>query len=425
MTSHTPPANRRQFLKTGAAGAMSASLSAAAAPAAGLHAAGSDTLTLALVGCGGRGTGAARNALDADPGTTLVAMADVFEDHLASSHRNLSKQLPDRIDVPEERRFVGFDAYEKAIDAADVVLLCTPPHFRPTQLSAAVDAGKHVFCEKPVAVDGPGARVVADASARASQRGLSLVSGLCWRYHPVITAAFDQLESGAIGEVVGARASYFARGLWSFERQEGWSDMEYQLRNWLYYPWLSGDHIAEQHVHSLDKITWAMGGAAPLGATGTGGRLTRTAPIYGSVFDHFAIEYEYADDVTAFGRCRQQDGCAVDVTDTVYGTKGTLHIASARAWITGETPWRPTVKSGNMYQLEHEALFRSIRGGEARNDGDYMTTSTRLALLGRTAAYTGREVTWEEVRDSDVSLGPSNYEWGSVDVPPVPQPGLA
>lgn len=414
--------SRRQFLKTGSVG-VAAAMALAPRLSANAYAEGNDIIKVGLVGCGGRGSGAAANALAADPGVRIVAMGDTFADHLESSLAGLKASHADRVTVDDSTKFVGFDAYKHVIDNCDVVLLATPTYFRPVQLKYAIEQGKHVFCEKPVAVDGPGIRSVIETCKLAEKKKLSIVSGLCYRYHPAIVAAFNEVADGRIGDVISVRASYLTRGLWVKPRQEGWSDMEWQLRNWIYFNWLSGDHITEQHVHSIDKMIWAMGDKNPISATGVGGRFLRTDPMYGNVYDHFAIEYKFEDDVTGFGRCRQQDPCQVDVTDTVYGTKGILHIATTRAHITGENPWRHRGKDGNMYVAEHEALYKAIREDKPINNGGYMATSTMTALLGREAAYSGQEVKWDDLMASDVVLGPDKLDWTELPVDPIRKPG--
>jgi len=422
--SQTP--SRRQFLKNGATAVLAGGLMSRLSPA--VYAGGSDVLRIGLIGCGGRGTGAAKDALNADKNVQLVAMGDVFADQVKSSYENLQKALGDRVNGTPPEQFVGFDAYKQVIEASDVVLLATPPHFRPAHLRAAVEAGKHIFCEKPVAVDAPGARSVFETTKLADEKKLAIVSGLCWRYHHVLRATFDQVLSGAIGDILAMQCSYNTQGLWKKPRQPEWSDMEWQVRNWLYFTWLSGDFITEQHVHSLDKMTWAMQGEAPVKASGTGGRQVRTSPDYGHVYDHFAIEYEYANGVKAFSRCRQQDGCQGDITDHLFGTKGTCDIASHRTKISGETKWKYKAPEGakaiNMYQFEHEELFRSIRAGEPINNGHYMTVSTMMAVMGRMAAYTGKTITWDQAIHSAEDLTPPAYEWGSLAMPSVAMPGV-
>jgi len=413
---------RRDFLKTGTAG-VAAALTLGSNLTARAYAGGEDIIKVGLVGCGGRGSGAASDALDADPGVRLFAMGDAFPDQLEKSLKSLQAGYQDRVVVDDAHKFVGFDAYKKVVDSCDVVLLASPPHFRPEHLAYAVENGKHVFCEKPVAVDAPGLRSVIESSKKAAEKKLSLVSGLCWRYHPAVKAAFEEVLSGRIGDVVAARCSYLTRVLDWYPRKENWSDLEFQLRDWQYFTWLSGDHIAEQHIHSIDKALWALGDKNPVSATGVGGRELR-GPEQGDVYDHFAIEFAFQDDVTVFSRCRQQAPSLVDVTDTIYGTKGNLKVASHRVRITGENPWSyrgGDDEYGGMYKIEHRELFKSIRAGQPINNGDYMCNSTMTAILGREAAYTGQEVKWDDLMKSEVKLGPATYDWNAPLPMPVPR----
>ena len=409
---------RRDFLRASAvlaggslAGGLSLSRSA--------HAAGSDVLKIGLIGCGGRGSGAAGNAMTADANTKLVAMGDAFAERLSASFGNLKQQFADRVDVPKERQFVGFDAFEKVIQSGvDVVILATPPHFRPQHLKAAVDAGKHVFCEKPVAVDGPGVRSVLATSEEAAKKNLSLVSGLCWRYHNGVRATMQRVLDGAIGKILGMRETYLTGMVGGLKRNPKWSEMEYQVRNWWCFTWLSGDFNVEQHVHSLDKALWAMHDEPPARAWGLGGRQVRTDPMYGDIYDHHAVCYEYADGTQVFSYCRQQPGCWGDVSDVFLGTKGRANILKHQ--IEGENPWKFTGKGGEMYVLEHEALFKSIRAGKPINNGVYMARSTMLAILGRMVDYTGQVITWDDALNSKQTLAPSEYAW---DAEPPTKPG--
>lgn len=422
--NETGQKSRRQFLKTGTAAVVGGALTAGLST--NVYAAGSDTLRIGLIGCGGRGSGAAAQALKADPNTQLVAMGDAFPDHLDSSLSGLKgSDVGDRVLVDDDHKFVGFDAYQKVIDSVDVVLLTTPPHFRPMQFRAAVEAGKHCFVEKPVAVDAGGIKSVLETTKLATEKGVSVVSGLCWRYHYGMRETFDHIHDGSIGDIMALQCSYNTRGLWKKQRQSNWSDMEWQMRNWLYFTWLSGDFITEQHVHSLDKIAWALHDKTPIKCSGTGGRQTRTSGDYGHVYDHFAIVYEYDNGVKAFSRCRQQDGCAVDVSDHVFGTKGRADVFKHATYdITGETLWRFRGKKNNMYQTEHDEFFASIRSGKPINNGEYMSKSTMLAIMGRTAAYTGKTITWEEAMNSTEDLTPPKYDWITMEVPPVAMPGI-
>lgn len=422
-TSSTVP-SRRDFLKTTTAGVLGGMALGGLAIGRSAYAGGNDELKVGLIGCGGRGTGAAANALNADPNVKLTALGDTFADRLRGSLEQLKKQaeIAGKIDVPPDRQFVGFDAYQKVIDSGvDVVVLATPPHFRPAHLKAAVEAGKHVFCEKPVAVDAPGVRSVYETSRLAKEKNLSIVSGLCWRYDPGVRETMKRVLDGAIGDIVAIQENYLTGTLWSHPRQPDWSDMEWQLRNWLYFTWLSGDHNVEQHVHSLDKALWAMGDQPPVKATGLGGRQVRIEPQFGHIFDHHAVVYEYPGGVRVFSFTRQQDGCAGDVEDYMLGTKGRCEVL--RHAIEGENAWRYQGPKGNMYQVEHNELFAAIRSGNPINNGQYMTSSTMMAILGRMATYTGKTITWDEALASQESLAPPAYDWISLEVPPVAMPG--
>jgi predicted dehydrogenase len=394
-----------------------------------VHAGGTDLLRVGLVGCGGRGTGAAVNALRADRNVKLVALADTFRDRLESSQAALRREdgLAPKIDVPAERRFVGFDACDRLLRAGvDVVLLCTPPHFRPAQLRAAVQAGKHVFAEKPVAVDGPGVRSVLASAAEARRRRLSIVSGLCWRYHNGMRETFRRIHDGAVGDIVALECVYNTSTPWVRRRQAGWSDMEWQVRNWPFFTWLSGDFNVEQHVHSLDKMAWAMRDQYPVRAWGLGGRQQRTGPEFGHIYDHMAVCYEFANGVKCFSYCRQQEGTSVEVKDYVMGTRGRCDVMEHR--ITGRTNWRygrARARGDDMYQAEHNALFAAVRSGTPINNGEYMANSTLMGILGRVACYTGQVVEWRDVLNSTEDLSPARYAWGPLPVPPVAIPGDA
>lgn len=423
------PASRRGFLAgTTAAAAVAA---AASSVSAGAWAGGSDRLKVGLVGSGGRGTGAAEQALNADPGTELVAIADVFEDAVARARRQLSRMFnkdgqPARVTADDAHCVAGFDAYKKVIDSCDVVLLASTPHFRPLHLRAAVDAGKHVFCEKPVAVDGPGVRSVMESSEIARQKNLNLVSGLCWRYHPGKRATFEQIRNGAIGDIVAMQCSYMTGGVWDPRRQRDQckSEMEYQLRNWYYYTWLSGDFNVEQHIHSLDKMMWAMNDVAPAVISGSGGRQARTDARYGNIYDHFDVVYTWENGVKAFARCRHWPNCENEVEDYIFGTKGRVDVMSHRITdLAGKEIWKYSGPDGDMYQIEHNELFAAIRAGKVINNGDYMCKSTLMAIAGRMAAYTGQRLSWEACLNSKEVLSPKAYEWTDVPTPPVAIPG--
>jgi predicted dehydrogenase len=420
----TPGTNRRDFLKTSAASASALAL--AGAPF--VHASSDETLKVGLVGCGGRGTGAAAQALKADPNVRLWAVGDAFRDRLDSSLSQLrrNRDLANKITVPAERQFVGFDAYKDVIASdVDVVLLCTPPHFRPLHLRAAVNANKHIFCEKPVAVDAPGIRSVLATCEEAKRRNLSIVSGLCYRYEPAKREVMKRIHDGAIGPILALHTTYDTGALWMKERQPAWSDMEWQMRNWLYFTWLSGDHNVEQHIHSIDKMAWAMNDVYPVKCVGLGGRQVRTGPEFGHIFDHHAVVYEYASGVKCFSFCRQQEGAANNVTDFVVGTTGIADVMRHRLVNHQQAPtWRYDGARADMYQVEHTELFAGIRSGQHINNGDYMAKSTLMAIMGRMATYTGQEITWQRALNSTEDLTPPRYEWGPMPVPPVARPGI-
>jgi predicted dehydrogenase len=406
--SDTP--SRRAFLHGSAAAAAAATVSSAS------RAAETGTLRIGLIGCGGRGTGAAEQALKADRDVQLVAMGDAFEDRLQKSLTFLQKekQVAAKVHVNAKNCFVGFDAYKKVIESGvDVVLLATPPGFRPMHLAAAVEAGKHVFAEKPVAVDAPGVRSVLASCAQAQKKHLSVVSGLCLRYDNGFREIVRRLQGGAIGKIVALQANDLRGPNWGKERQDGWSDMEHQMRNWYNFVWLSGDFNVEQHVHFLDVCAWVMKDEHPVRAVGLGGRQSRTAPEHGHIYDHFSVVYEYPSGAKLFSQCRQQKGCKNDISAHVIGTKGTALLSERRKGlvIRAEKEWTYAGPYNNMYQTEHDELFASIRAGKPINDGVRMAHSTLLAIMGRMAAYTGKEITWQMAMESKETLRPSAYNW--------------
>jgi predicted dehydrogenase len=417
--------SRRGFLAGTAAGVAAAPFLRGTRPARAAGLSQTQEIRVGLVGCGGRGTGAATEALRADKNVRVVALGDAFADRLDSSLAALLRDeaAAGRVDVPKERRFVGFDAYKGVIDAGvDVVLLASPPHFRPLHLSAAVAAGKHAFAEKPVAVDAAGVRKVLEACALARQKRLSVASGFCFRYHRGFQEALRRVHAGAIGEVRALLAHDFRGPIWVKPRQPGWSDMEWQMRNWYYFTWLSGDFNVEQHVHFLDICAWVMKGQYPVRASGTGGRQQRTAPEYGYIYDHHAVVYEFSNGAKLFSTCRQMAGAYNTSSIQVLGTKGEAVLADKKVTINTRRPWTFDADV-DKFQAEQDALFSSIRRGRPIDDGDFMAKSTLMAIMGRTASYTGQLVTWEEALDSQEDLSPPKYEWGSLRTPAVAVPG--
>lgn len=415
---------RRDFIRTAAGTGIAATVLPSFA--AGWTNGGADTVRVGVIGCGGRGTGAAFNALEAHPSTRIVALADLFPDRLEGcrGHLTNSEDFAGRVDIGD-RAFTGFDAYTRllALDGIDMVILATPPGFRPVHFRAAVEAGKHVFMEKPVAVDPAGVRTVIEAAEKARARKLSVVAGTQRRHETCYLEAMKRLRDGAIGEIHSANCAWNQGGLWVHERRPEYSDMEWQCRNWLYFCWLSGDHITEQHVHNLDVINWAFG-SHPVRAYGMGGRQVRTDAKYGDIYDHFAVEYEYPDGRRCLSFCRQQDGTDGRVEESVFGTNGTLTSRPGYAVIDGANPWRFAGRNGNPYADEHANLLASIRGdGPYFNEARQVAESTLTAIMGRMSSYTGKRVTWEQAINSRLDLSPPAYAFGDLPVGEVPTPG--
>jgi myo-inositol 2-dehydrogenase/D-chiro-inositol 1-dehydrogenase len=390
-----------------------------------------DVLRVGLIGCGGRGTGAALQALRAEAGTVvLTAAADVFPERVEHALKVLEGELGDsaatRLAVPPEQRFSGFDAWRSVL-ASDVhvVLLATPPHFRPAHLAGAVAAGKHVFCEKPMAVDAPGVRSVLESVAAARAKRLALVAGFCWRYRAGHRALYARVHDGALGDLRAVYSTYNTSTLGRQPRKEGWSDMEYQLRNWQTHTWLAGDHLVEQAIHSLDKQAWAFGDVPPLSCTAVGGNAARDYAERGDAFDHFSVTFDYPGGAKAFHMCRQIDNCTNDNSDWLWGTQGDAFVEGWTPYysIKGAHAWEYDGPDNDMYQQEHDELFASIRRGEPINDGEWMARSTMLAIMARMAAYTGQTLTWEQALASTQRLGPERLEFGPLPAPVLPVPG--
>lgn len=415
--------NRRDFLKASAITAAGAAILGAGNYA---WAQGSDKIRIGVIGCGGRGGGAAMDAMHSSDNVEIVSMGDLFRDRLDGAFNGLKNNVANNPDlqkkfkVTPETTFVGWDAYLDVINSGvDMVILATPPGFRPMHLKAAVDAGKHVFMEKPVAVDAPGIRMCLQAAEDAKRKNLGIVAGTQRRHQAPYVATIQRIHDGAIGEIVSAQCYWNQGGLWSHQRQPEWTDMEFQLRNWLYYTWLSGDHICEQHVHNIDVINWAIG-AHPVRAVGMGGRATRTEPIYGHIFDHFTVEYEYPNGARLMSMCRQIDGCADNVSERVAGTKGSSNCSGM---IRGQEDWKFEGEANSPYVQEHTDLIASIRAGKPINEGQQVAESVLTAIMGRMSAYTGQEVTWEMALNSEENLMPDKLEFGPMPTPPVAVPG--
>jgi len=397
LKAMTSMLTRREFLKAGVAiGALPVAQFA--------HAYGSDRIKVGLVGCGGRGTGAAIDCLRADESTVIWALGDIFEDRLNNCYAGLSEAFGERVQVPPDRRFLGFDAYKHVLESdIDVVLLCTPPAFRPIHFLAAMEAGKHVFMEKPVAVCPEGVRMILRGDVLAQQKRLGVMPGTQYRWHPGYQGVIERIRAGHIGEVRAAYAYYLAASPAPIPRHEGWSDMVYQLRNWLFYTWLAGDQPVEQLVHNIDVMNWVMG-SVPTRALATGGRQARTAPEHGDVYDHFAIEYEYPNGVRVVAMCRQMDNVAYRVSNLVVGSEGTALMQQfTDFYVRGKHTWEPGKQWPNPYVEEHRVLLQSIRRGEPINETRTIAESTLTAIMGRMAAYTGKVVTWEAALNSKLN----------------------
>jgi len=422
---------RREFLKAsatsiGAGTAVSLGLTGIMSAPVGAWAGGSDTIRVGLIGCGGRGTGAAAQAVAGSEGVEIVAMGDLMPDRLASSRKNLSDEIgAPGFRVDDAHAFTGFDAYQRVIESdVDLIILATPPAFRPSHLRAAIEAGHHVFTEKPVAVDPVGVRSVIETAAMAERKGLAIVAGTQRRHDPKYLETIRRLHDGAIGDIISGQVYWNQGGLWNYARKAGMSDMEWQIRNWLYFTWLSGDHIVEQHIHNIDIANWVLGGP-PVRANGVGGRQSRVDPSYGHIFDHFAIELEYANGARIMSMCRQQDGTSPYVGERFAGTRGSATPSDRNPSIEGPRAWRweGAGEPVNPYVQEHTDLVASIRAGTPLNEGRRVAESTLTAIMAREAAYTGRAIEWDEIMASDLDLTPGPMAFGSVPTPPVAQPG--
>jgi myo-inositol 2-dehydrogenase/D-chiro-inositol 1-dehydrogenase len=408
---------RRDFLKTSALLTGGALLSPFAMP--GAYAAGSDEIKIAVIGCGGRGTGAVFQALATGHNIKLVAMADAFRDRLDSSYTPIAQRHPEKVDVPEEHKFVGFDGYKKAIALADVVLLTAPPGFRPDHFEEAVKQGKHVFLEKPVATDAHGIRRVLAAAEIAKSKKLNVVAGLQRRYQANYIETINRIQDGAIGDIFGGQVYWNDGGVWVKPREAGQTEMEYQMRNWYYFNWLCGDHIVEQHVHNIDVANWVKG-SYPVKAEGTGGRMVRTGKEYGEIFDHHSLRFTYADGTIINSECRHFPGADNRVDESFVGTKGKAYLNAGNKG----TLWAHDGKElynhngeGNInpYQQEHNELFDAIVKGEFRySDAERTAKSTMTAILGRYATYSGKEIGWDEALNSDVNLMPETLAWDAL-----------
>lgn len=417
--------SRRNFLRVSAATTLglSAGLMASGNFA---YAAGSDTLRVGLIGCGGRGTGAARDAVVGADGVVITAMGDLFEDRLDRSREGLQQEIGAAFQVDGEHAFVGFDAYQRVLESdIDMVILATPPGFRPLHFRAAVDAGKHVFMEKPVSVDVAGTHAIMEAGEIATEKGLSVVAGTLYRRQPSFMEAIQRIHDGEIGEVVSAQEYYMTGPIWLRPRKPGMSDMEWQCRNWYYFTWLSGDHIVEQFVHNLDVINWVFRDH-PESCVAMGGRIERVDPSYGHIYDHFSVEYVYPGGVRVEAKCRQMKDVTTRVTNRVVGTRGVAELHPRRSALMthdGTVLFEMNEPGNNAYVREHTDLIASIRDGKPINEARQIAESTLTAVLGRESAYTGLELTWDDLLASGLDLVPRSFAFTAAPMPAVAVPG--
>jgi myo-inositol 2-dehydrogenase / D-chiro-inositol 1-dehydrogenase len=392
----------------------------------------SERIRVGVIGCGGRGTDAALNCAEASPDVVIAALGDLFPDQVKSSHEHLKQKLAARLTATPETCFTGFDAYQKVLAAdVDLVILAAPPFFRPIHLEAAVKAGKNIFTEKPVAVDPAGARSVIATAELAAQKGLAIVAGTQRRHQAHYVEIMKRVRAGDIGEIVSGQCYWNMGTLWVERAAQNWadktikkwSDMEWQVRNWLFTTWCSGDHIVEQHVHNLDVMNWALG-AHPVKCVGMGGRAARVEPQYGNIFDHFAVEYEYPNGARVLSMCRQTAGAAENVSERVVGTSGFSYTDSADGYIKGSKAYENEKASPNPYVQEHVDLIASIRAGKPLNEGRQVAESTLTAIMGRMSAYTGRALSWDWVINaSKLDLTPPHMEFKNLPPLEVAVPG--
>jgi predicted dehydrogenase len=409
--------SRRDFLRASSALAVAGSLPLARSA----HAAGSDEIKIALIGCGGRGAGAAVNALRNAAGAKvkLVALADAFPDRVEAVHKTISTQLGDRLDVPPERRFAGMDSYQKALECdVDMVLLCSPPGFRPAQFEAAVKAGKHVFVEKPHAIDPVGCRRMQAVCDLAKEKGVSIVSGLQSRFHTGYQECVQRIHDGAIGDVLAIQAMFLRGPYQTVARNPSYTETQYQFSNWYHFCWLSGDDVPQSLVHNMDRVAWILKEEMPKWCFGLAGRSTSFGEIYGDMFDHHTVVYEYASGPRVYALCQTRNGCYGNSSDIVMGTKGVCHLGPCR--IDGENPWKFAGPHNNPYDAEQKALIDAVREGKPINSGYHMANSTLSTVMGQLACYSGKPTTWEEAAKSELEWKPVP-EQSNFDTPPPVQ----
>ncbi len=408
---------RREFLK--ASTAATATMTGALSLQRGAYAAGSDIIKVGMIGCGGRNAGAAIQALKADSGARLVAMCDIFMDRVKAKRSIIKEQKPEQVLVDDDHCFAGFDSYKHVIEPSDVVLIANAAKFHPLHAITAIQAGKHVFVEKPHGIDPSGIKLMQRASELARQKRLCLVSGLHSRYHEGYAETIQRIHDGAIGDVVAIEENFLRAPYKVMSRNEGFSELQWQCSTQYHFRWLSGDDVPQSLVHNLDRSSWVMHNKAPVRCHGLGGRSSMTEPIYGDVFDHHSVVYEFESGVPIFAFCRTTTGCYNSSSSIVLGSKGRASVLRCRIW--GETNWHWDGRC-DPYQREHDVLFAAIRSGDPVNNGDYMNRSTMITVMGQISCYTGKEVTWEQINQSDFYYQPKPEECHDDMEPPV-KPG--
>jgi predicted dehydrogenase len=421
---------RRGFLK-GSTVVGSAAVLGTLNVSRSVFAAGSDIIRVGMIGCGGRNAGAAAQALTADRGARLVAMCDIFMDRVKGKRKALKQQKGEQVTADDDHCFVGFDGYKHVIESSDVVLIANAAKFHPLHAMTAIKAGKHVFVEKPHGIDPAGMKLMQKAADLAKQKGLCLVSGLHSRYHTGYAETVQRIHDGAIGDVVAVEENFLRGPYGVIGRKAGLSELQWQCSTQYHFRWLSGDDVVQSLVHNLDRASWAMRNQAPVKCHGLAGRSSMTEPIYGDVFDHHSVVYEFASGVPIYAFCRTTTGCYNSSSSIVLGSKGRASVLGCRIW--GETNWRWQGRC-DPYQREHDVLFKAIRSGKPVNNGDYMVRSTMITVMGQISCYTGKEVTWEQINKSDFHYPPRPEDCrddmeppvkaGAHDSYPVPKPGF-
>ncbi len=404
--------DRRDFLKTASAAAwLPANLM--------VHAAEPASIRVGVIGCGGRGEAAAMNAMNAGKDITIVALGDILLDRAQEKRTSLKLRYPGQVDVTDDRIFSGFQAFKGVIANSDVVIIANAAKFHPYHLKMAIEAGKHVFVEKPHAIDPAGVKMVQAACETARQKGLCVVSGLQSRYHPGYIETMQRVHDGAVGDIVAIQETWLRPPYVVRQRRPKQKELEFQASNQYHFHWLSGDDVPQTLIHNLDRSSWALRNAAPLRCYGMGGRSTLRGEEYGSVFDHNSVVYDFPNGVRVYALCRTIDNCYNENSSLILGSKGRCDLLKLQ--ITGAVNWKSTgpASKNNAYDLEHVALFEAIRAGKVVNNGDYMARSTLIPIMGQLSCYTGKEMTWEQVSQSNFSYAPRPEEIHDDMEPPI------